>query len=161
MGQDASSCSGEIKMLALLQRVTHAQVDVDKTTIGEIKHGLLIFLGVEKQDNEKTAKRLLERILNYRIFSDEQGKMNLNVQQAEGGLLIVPQFTLPADTNKGNRPSFSSAAPPEKGETLYDYFVTLAREQYHTVATGQFGADMQVSLCNDGPVTFMLNCQEI
>jgi len=142
-------------MKALLQRVTHAQVDVDGQCIGKIDGGIMLLLGVDKGDDQAKADQLLHKVLHYRFFSDAEGKMNLNVQQAGGSVLIVSQFTLAADTRKGLRPSFSSAAPPAIGEELYDYFVTQASGQIQ-VATGQFGADMQVSLTNDGPVTFLL-----
>ncbi|EPL9570005.1 D-aminoacyl-tRNA deacylase [Providencia rettgeri] len=143
-------------MIALIQRVTHASVVVDEQTVGQIDTGLLVLLGVEKDDDEQKAKRLCEKVLGYRIFSDEQGKMNLNVQQAGGSLLVVSQFTLAADTKKGMRPSFSGGAEPEKADKLYQYFVEQSRQQGITTQTGQFAADMQVSLTNDGPVTFWL-----
>lgn len=143
-------------MKALIQRVTHADVVVDGQITGEIDQGLLVLLGIEKTDDESTADKLLNKMLNYRVFSDEQGKMNLNVAQIGGGVLVVSQFTLVADTKKGTRPGFSKGASPEQGEALYDYFVAKARALHPTVATGQFGADMKVSLLNDGPVTFML-----
>lgn len=143
-------------MKALIQRVTHADVVVDGQITGEIEQGLLVLLGIEKTDDESTADKLLNKMLNYRVFSDEQGKMNLNVAQIGGGVLVVSQFTLVADTKKGTRPGFSKGASPEQGEALYDYFVAKARALHPTVATGQFGADMKVSLLNDGPVTFML-----
>ncbi|HDN2510391.1 MULTISPECIES: D-aminoacyl-tRNA deacylase [Providencia] len=143
-------------MIALIQRVTHASVVVDEQTVGQINSGLLVLLGVEKDDDEQKAKRLCEKVLGYRIFSDEQGKMNLNVQQAGGSLLVVSQFTLAADTKKGMRPSFSGGAEPEKADKLYQYFVEQSRQHGVTTETGQFAADMQVSLTNDGPVTFWL-----
>ncbi len=143
-------------MIALLQRVLHASVTVDKKMIGEIKQGLLLFIGIEKNDNETKADRLIERFLAYRVFSDEHDKMNLSVRDINGGVLLVPQFTLAADTQKGTRPSFSSAATPELGQTLFDYVVDKTKQQYDQVATGQFAADMKVSLINDGPVTFWL-----
>ncbi|EPL6454543.1 D-aminoacyl-tRNA deacylase [Providencia rettgeri] len=143
-------------MIALIQRVTHASVVVDEKTVGQIDSGLLVLLGVEKDDDEQKAKRLCEKVLGYRIFSDEQGKMNLNVQQAGGSLLVVSQFTLAADTKKGMRPSFSGGAEPEKADKLYQYFVEQSRQQGITTQTGQFAADMKVSLTNDGPVTFWL-----
>ena len=143
-------------MKALIQRVTHADVVVDGQITGEIEQGLLVLLGIEKTDDESTADKLLNKMLNYRVFSDEQGKMNLNVAQIGGGVLVVSQFTLVADTKKGTRPGFSKGASPEQGEALYDYFVAKARALHPTVATGQFGADMKVSLLNDGPATFML-----
>ncbi|EOC3071248.1 D-tyrosyl-tRNA(Tyr) deacylase [Cronobacter malonaticus] len=143
-------------MIALIQRVTHASVRVGDEVTGEIGPGLLVLLGVEKDDDEQKANRLCERVLGYRIFSDEQGKMNLNVQQAGGSVLVVSQFTLPADTEKGLRPSFSRGAPPEQAEELYGYFVSRCRAAGMTTETGRFAADMQVSLTNDGPVTFWL-----
>lgn len=142
-------------MIGLIQRVKWAKVEVKEQIIGEIQHGLLVLLGVEKDDDESKADKLLEKVLNYRVFSDEQGKMNLNVQQAGGSLLVVSQFTLAADTNKGLRPSFSSGAAPVDAERLYDYFHQQAATKIHT-QTGKFAADMQVSLQNDGPVTFWL-----
>jgi D-tyrosyl-tRNA(Tyr) deacylase len=141
---------------ALIQRVKHASVTVDGSTIGAIDHGLLALIGVEKGDSEAEADKLLHKLLHYRVFSDDAGKMNHNLQQAEGGLLLVSQFTLAADTHKGLRPSFSSAAPPEEGQRLFHYLVDRARAAWPQVATGQFGADMQVALTNDGPVTFLL-----
>lgn len=142
-------------MIGLIQRVKWAKVEVEGQTVGEIKHGLLVLLGVEKDDDESKADKLLEKVLNYRVFSDEQDKMNLNVQQAAGSLLVVSQFTLVADTNKGLRPSFSKGASPVDAARLYDYFHQQAAMKIHT-QTGQFAADMQVSLQNDGPVTFWL-----
>jgi len=143
-------------VIGLLQRVTQASVTVDSEIVGQIGQGLLVLVGVQKQDNEQSTARLLERLLGYRVFPDDQGKMNLGLKDISGGLLLVPQFTLSADTKKGMRPSFSSAAPPQMGEELFTKLVELARQQYHDVATGIFGADMQVSLINDGPVTFIL-----
>ena len=143
-------------MIGLLQRVTHAQVDVDGKTIGSIDQGLLVLVGVERNDNQAIADRLLERLLGYRVFSDNEGKMNLSVCDIHGGLLLVPQFTLPADTRKGTRPSFTPAADPQTGRKLFDYLLTQAQSKHAPVASGQFGADMQVSLTNDGPVTFWL-----
>ncbi|ATJ81102.1 D-aminoacyl-tRNA deacylase [Halomonas beimenensis] len=143
-------------MKALIQRVRHASVTVDGRETGAIDHGLLAFIGVEKDDDETQAGRLLHKLLHYRVFPDAQDRMNLNLQQADGGLLLVSQFTLAADTRKGMRPSFSSAAPPEEGRRLFDHLVARAREAWPRVATGEFGADMQVALVNDGPVTFLL-----
>nr|WP_275437247.1 MULTISPECIES: D-aminoacyl-tRNA deacylase [unclassified Halomonas] len=140
----------------MIQRVKHANVTVDGSTIGAIDHGLLALIGVEKGDSEAEADKLLHKLLHYRVFSDDAGKMNHNLQQAQGGLLLVSQFTLAADTHKGLRPSFSSAAPPEEGQRLFHYLVDRARAAWPQVATGQFGADMQVALTNDGPVTFLL-----
>ncbi len=143
-------------MKGLIQRVTKASVVVEGETVGAIDHGILLLLGVEKADDEASADKLLKRILSYRIFPDDEGKMNLNLQQVGGGLLVVSQFTIVADTKKGTRPGFSKGASPEQGELLYEYFVRKVREIHPNVATGQFGADMKVSLLNDGPVTFML-----
>lgn len=143
-------------MIGLIQRVTEAKVEVDNSTVAQIGRGILALIGVEKQDNSATARRLAQRILQYRIFPDADGKMNLSLQDTDGELLLVPQFTLPADTRKGNRPSFSSAAPPEKGQRLFLELADLAGEIHGQVQTGVFGANMQVSLTNDGPVTFWL-----
>ena len=143
-------------MIGLLQRVTQARVDINGETVGEIDRGLLVLVGVEKQDDASRADRLLERLLGYRIFEDEQGRMNLSLHDIDGGLLLVPQFTLAADTRKGRRPSFDPAAPPALGERLFDHLLTQARAQHGQVASGQFGADMQVHLVNDGPATFWL-----
>ena len=143
-------------MRGLIQRVQFASVKVDGETVGEIGEGLLLFLGVEKGDDQVKADKLLKKVLKYRVFSDEQGKMNLGLKEADGGLLIVSQFTLVADTRKGLRPSFSSGASPEHGEAMYDYFVSRAKTLHSDVATGQFAADMKISLLNDGPVTFNL-----
>lgn len=143
-------------MIALIQRALSASVTVAGQTIGEIGPGLLILLGVEKGDDEQKAQRLCDRVLGYRIFSDENGKMNLNVQQAGGSVLVVSQFTLAADTQKGMRPSFSGGAAPAEAEQLYEHFVACCRERGLVAETGRFAADMQVSLVNDGPVTFWL-----
>jgi D-tyrosyl-tRNA(Tyr) deacylase len=143
-------------MIALLQRVSEAAVHVNGQQVGAIGAGILALVAVERNDSEAEADRLLERVLAYRIFPDSEGRMNLDLRQAGGGLLLVPQFTLAANTRKGNRPSFTSAAEPAEGERLFGYFVQQAREAYQTVATGRFGADMQVSLVNDGPVTFWI-----
>ena len=143
-------------MIGLLQRVTQARVEIADSMVGEVSKGLLVLLGVERGDTEKQADRLLERLLGYRVFEDESGRMNLSLRDIQGGMLIVPQFTLPADTQKGTRPSFTPAASPEEGERLYDYFVTQAKAAHADIAIGRFGADMQVSLTNDGPVTFWL-----
>ena len=143
-------------MQALLQRVTHASVNVNHQLLGSIKEGILVFLAIESNDTAKTADRLLDRILGYRIFSDAAGRMNLNVTEVAGGLLLIPQFTLAADTAKGMRPSFSKAAAPELAEQLFNYLVQQARNKYSQIATGKFGADMQITLCNNGPVTFLL-----
>ena len=143
-------------MIALLQRVTSAQVEVAGRITGEIGPGILALIAVVREDSEKNADRLLQRLLGYRVFADDQGRMNLSLSDLSAGLLLVPQFTLAADTRKGMRPSFTPAAPPEEGIRLFDYLVTQAQEQHHSVATGVFGADMQVALVNDGPVTFWL-----
>jgi D-tyrosyl-tRNA(Tyr) deacylase len=146
-------------MIGLLQRVSGAEVTVAGERIGSIEHGLLVLIGVERNDSEREADRLLERLLGYRVFADSADKMNLSVQDVSGGLLLVPEFTLAAETNKGTRPSFSSAATPEEGQRLFDYLVQQARAKHSPVATGQFGADMKVSLTNDGPVTFWLQAR--
>lgn len=143
-------------MKILIQRVRHAHVAVSGNTIGSIDQGILALIGVEKTDTEATADKLIHKLLNYRIFSDEHGKMNLSVSDIQGGLLLVSQFTLVADTSKGLRPGFSKGATPEQGEQLYQYVVDRCREQNEKVETGKFGADMQITLLNDGPVTFML-----
>ena len=142
-------------MIALIQRVSEAAVKVDGEVTGEINQGLLILLGVEREDDEAKAKRLMERVLTYRIFEDDDGKMNLNVQQVGGSVLVVSQFTLPADTKKGTRPGFSKGANPADAERLYDYFSDLCEAKINT-QRGRFAADMKVSLVNDGPVTFWL-----
>ncbi len=143
-------------MRGLIQRVQHAKVVVDGEVVGKIGNGLLLLLGVEKNDDQAKADKLLEKVLKYRVFSDENGKMNLGLQDAGGSLLVVSQFTIVADTRKGLRPSFSSGASPEHGEKMYHYFVSRARELHPEVSTGRFAANMEVSLLNDGPVTFML-----
>ncbi|SDK37376.1 D-aminoacyl-tRNA deacylase [Microbulbifer yueqingensis] len=143
-------------MKGLIQRVSHAKVEVEGEVVGAIDHGLLLLLGVEAVDDRASADKLLHKVLHYRVFGDEQGRMNLNVQQAGGGLLVVSQFTLVADTARGLRPSFSRGANPQQAEELYDYFVERARDLLPAVASGMFAADMQVSLSNDGPVTFLL-----
>lgn len=142
---------------ALIQRVSYAAVTVDSQVVGKINAGLLVFVGVEKQDDHTNADKLLEKLLNYRVFSDADGKMNLSLKDTAGGLLLVSQFTLAADTRKGLRPSFSSAAPPAEGERLYHYLCEKAQQQWPETATGRFAADMKVELLNDGPVTFLLS----
>ncbi|OCG48659.1 D-tyrosyl-tRNA(Tyr) deacylase [Gilliamella sp. Choc5-1] len=142
-------------MIALIQRVKKASVVVDNNIIGQINQGLLILLGVEQDDDEQKAIRLCEKVLGYRIFSDNEGKMNLNVSQANGEVLVVSQFTLAADTKKGMRPSFTKGAKPDEANRLYQFFVEQCQQKI-TTQTGQFAADMQVSLINDGPITFWL-----
>ena len=144
-------------MKILIQRVSYASVTVDQCVAGRIDRGLLAFVGVEKGDNHQIADKLLDKLLRYRVFADSEGKMNLSVSDVHGGLLLVSQFTLAADTRKGLRPSFSSAAPPAEGEALYRYLCDQAKLRHCDVATGQFGADMKVELLNDGPVTFLLD----
>jgi D-tyrosyl-tRNA(Tyr) deacylase len=143
-------------MITIIQRVIQASVTVNNKVVGEIEHGILALVAVEKEDTEQQATRLLERVLNYRIFSDENDRMNLSLRDTGGGLLLVPQFTLAANTEKGNRPSFASAAAPEQGRQLFQFLSDRAKHSYHTIACGQFGADMKVALINDGPVTFTL-----
>lgn len=147
-------------MKALLQRVSQAKVVIDGHTAGAIDHGLLVLLGVARDDHAALADQLAQRVAQYRCFSDAEGKMNLSVQDVSGGVLVVSQFTLAADTNSGRRPSFSSAAAPAQAEPLYERFVEALRGQGLYVATGRFGADMQVHLCNDGPVTFLLDTEK-
>ncbi|HBF48261.1 D-aminoacyl-tRNA deacylase [Shewanella frigidimarina] len=143
-------------MIALIQRVKRASVSVDNTIVGKIDQGLLVLLGIEREDNIEKMVKLATKVINYRVFSDEDGKMNLNLTQVGGQLLVVSQFTLAADTGKGLRPSFSCAATPEQADRLYLAFVEYCRQQGVMTQTGQFGADMQVELVNDGPVTFNL-----
>ena len=143
-------------MIGLLQRVSRAEVRVAAEVVGGIGRGLLVLVGVQQGDTETRADRLLERLLGYRVFEDEDGKMNLSLLDVGGGLLLVPQFTLAADTHKGRRPSFSSAAAPQDGARLFTYLVERARTRLGGVQSGRFGADMQVALVNEGPVTFWL-----
>ncbi len=143
-------------MIGLLQRVSEARVTVEGEVVGAIEQGLLVLLGVERGDSEAQADRLLQRLLGYRVFADSADRMNLSLSDVAGGLLLVPQFTLPADTSKGTRPSFTPAAAPDEGRRLFDYFAEQARQSHPQVATGRFGADMTVALVNDGPVTFWL-----
>lgn len=143
-------------MKCLLQRVRAASVRVDDHIVGEIQQGLLVFLGLERQDSETELARMAERLLGYRVFADAEGRMNLSVRDIAGEVLLVSQFTLAADTRKGMRPGFSTAAAPDVAEPLFQAFVSLVAESGLKVETGQFGADMQVSLTNDGPVTFLL-----
>jgi D-tyrosyl-tRNA(Tyr) deacylase len=143
-------------MIGLLQRVRQAQIEIGGERVAVIGAGLLILVGVQQKDTEATADRLLERLLGYRVFADASGKMNLNIRQTGGELMLVPQFTLAADTNSGMRPGFSTAASPAAGKLLFEYLLQQARSQQLRVAGGQFGEDMQVTLVNDGPVTFWL-----
>lgn len=143
-------------MIGLLQRVSEAKVEVGGRVVGSIPAGLLVLVGVQRGDAEENAERLLDRLLTYRVFADEAGKMNRSLRDIGGGLLLVSQFTLAADTRSGTRPGFSPAAPPDEGRRLFDHLVRYAHEQYGHVATGEFGAHMSVSLINDGPVTFWL-----
>jgi D-tyrosyl-tRNA(Tyr) deacylase len=143
-------------VISIIQRVREARVDIGDKTIGAIGQGLLVLVCAERGDSEVQADKLLAKLLKLRIFSDEAGKMNRSVQDVAGGLLLVSQFTLAADTSGGNRPSFTNAAAPDDGRRLYDYFVAQARRAHPTVATGEFAADMQVHLVNDGPVTIPL-----
>lgn len=147
-------------MLTLIQRVTEAQVRVDGEVIGAIGPGILALIGITPDDTVAEAQRLLQRILGYRIFADDQGRMNLDLRQRGGGLLLVPQFTLAADTRKGLRPGFSTAAAPAVAQPLFEALVAEARSQHPQVACGRFGANMQVALVNDGPVTFLLHSGE-
>ena len=147
-------------MIALIQRVSEAKVVVNNKNIAEIQQGVLAFIGIEKDDSTIQASRLVDKILSYRIFADKEGKMNLSVQDIKGGLLLVPQFTLAADTQKGCRPGFSSAAAPALGEKLFNEFIKQAKNKYQYIETGQFGEDMKVSLLNDGPVTFWLQANK-
>ena len=144
-------------MIGLVQRVTSAHVSVASETVGAIEAGIVALVGVVRDDSEGNADRLLERILGYRIFPDERGRMNVSLREMGGGLLLVPQFTLAADTDKGTRASFTPAAPPDLGKRLFDYLVERAQSSYPIVKSGIFGADMQVALVNDGPVTFWLS----
>ena len=143
-------------MIGLLQRVVSARVDVENSVIGAIDSGLLVLVGVQKEDTEAKADRLLERLLGYRVFADDEGRMNRSLRDIDGGLLLVPQFTLAADTKKGTRPGFSTAAPPAEGKRLFNYLLQQAKAIFPKVEAGLFGADMRVHLVNDGPVTFWL-----
>ena len=144
-------------MIGLIQRVSQANVTVAGEVIGEIGNGMLVLLGVEKKDGDEEIEKLANKLCRYRMFNDEDGKMNLNIEQVGGEFLVVSQFTLVADTQKGNRPGFSRGASPEHGEAIYKKFVNALKNKGMTVATGEFGADMQVGLINDGPVTFQFN----
>lgn len=143
-------------MIGLLQRVSQASVSIEQQCVASIGTGLLVLVGVEKHDDNASASKLLNKILGYRVFSDTHGRMNHSLQDIRGELLLVPQFTLAADTRKGLRPSFSNAAPPTQGEALFKYLLDEAQTQIGAVESGRFGADMQISLVNDGPVTFWL-----
>lgn len=143
-------------MIGLLQRVTQARVETGGELLGEIGQGLLVLVGVERGDTQAEADRLLERLLAYRVFADADGRMNRSLRDVGGGLLLVPQFTLAADTSRGNRPGFTTAAAPDDGRRLFGYIAQQARRAHAPVATGRFGADMQLALVNDGPVTFWL-----
>lgn len=154
--QIAAGPCGEFRVIGLLQRVAHASVAVDGTVVGKIERGLLVLVGVQKGDSEREADRLLERLLTYRVFADDEGRMNRSLTDISGGLLLVSQFTLAADTRKGTRPGFSPAAEPDIGRRLFEYMTASARARHSTVETGVFGANMQVTLVNDGPVTFWL-----
>jgi D-tyrosyl-tRNA(Tyr) deacylase len=143
-------------MIALIQRVKYANVEVAGLQVGAIGQGLLVFVAVQPNDSEQSIERMAERLLGYRVFEDADGKMNLSVQAVQGGVLLVSQFTLAADTDSGMRPSFTTAAKPEQARHGFDVLVKLVRQKYKQVETGQFGANMQISLLNDGPVTFWL-----
>lgn len=143
-------------MLTVIQRVSYGRVEVDSQTIGSIENGIVALIAIEKGDTLINAKKLLKRLLNYRIFDDENGKMNRSLIDINGGVLLIPQFTLAADTKKGNRPSFASSAPPSVAQPLFEKLCELAQSEHDHVSTGQFGADMNVSLCNIGPITFTL-----
>ena len=143
-------------MIGLIQRVSEASVVIEGQQVAAINTGIMLLLGVEKEDNAQKADRLLQRVLNYRIFPDDQGRMNCSLSDKSHELLIVPQFTLPADTRKGNRPGFSTAASPALGQALFDHFCTAAQQKMGVLHCGRFSADMKVSLINDGPVTFWL-----
>jgi len=145
-----------VLMIALLQRVSEASVSIDGDIVGQIGTGLCVLIGVQPHDNEQTAQKLVDKLLGYRVFPDDQGRMNLDVKQAGAQVLLVPQFTLAADTSQGRRPGFSTAAKPAMAENLFSVFCTKAASQISEVQTGQFGADMKVALINDGPVTFWL-----
>ena len=144
-------------MITLLQRVSEARVDVAAATIAQIGQGILVLVGVQADDDESSARCCVDRMLNYRVFADPDGKMNLSLVDIEGGLLLVPQFTLAANTKKGRRPSFTSAASPQHGKRIFDAMIEYARTNFDPVACGQFGSDMKVHLVNDGPVTFILD----
>ena len=144
-------------MITLLQRVSEASVNIDSITVGSIGQGILVLVGVQADDDAAVAQAFVERLLNYRVFADADGKMNLSLKDIDGGLLLVPQFTLAANTKKGRRPSFTSAASPAHGQQIFELMLEYARGAHPTVAGGRFGADMKVNLTNDGPVTFILD----
>jgi len=144
-------------LITLLQRVSEASVSIEGKCIADIDKGILVFVGIQTSDSEEIAGKFVSRLLNYRVFSDSKGKMNLSLLDVQGSLLLVPQFTLAANTRKGRRPSFASAAPPAQAELIYQTMIDAARNSYPKVKSGQFGADMQVKLVNDGPVSFILN----
>ncbi|HKM36693.1 MAG TPA: D-aminoacyl-tRNA deacylase [Thiopseudomonas sp.] len=143
-------------MKALLQRVSQASVSIEDVEVARIADGLLVFVGIEPDDNQQSAEKMLHKLLNYRVFADEQDRMNKSLTDTQGGLLLVSQFTLAADTRSGLRPGFSTAAAPAQAEELFNQLVAMAQQRHHLVQTGQFAADMQVQLTNDGPVTFLL-----
>ncbi len=145
-------------MKALIQRVSRSQVEVDAKIVGEINQGLLVFIGIEKNDEKPQIDKMIDRLLTYRVFYDADDKMNLSVADVNGEILVVSQFTLAADTKSGTRPGFSTAKAPDKAKILYDYFLEKISLQHAKVQSGEFGADMQVSLTNNGPVTFLLSC---
>ncbi len=145
-------------MKALIQRVSNAKVEVNAAVIGEIKQGLLVFIGIEKNDEKPQIDKIIKRLLSYRVFYDDQDKMNLSVADVNGGVLLVSQFTLAADTHSGTRAGFSTAKPPGEARHLYEYLLAQLSRQHSLVQSGEFGADMQVTLTNDGPVTFLLSC---
>lgn len=143
-------------MLSVIQLVTHADVRVEGEIIGAIQKGIVALIGIEKSDTMQEADKLFSKIMGFRIFPDEEGKTNLSLRDVQGGLLLIPQFTLVAETTKGTRPGFSLGMPPQEGRILFDYFLNYAKRNYQQVAGGSFGAYMQVNLCNDGPMTFIL-----
>lgn len=143
-------------MICLIQRACHGKVEIDGHTVGQIGYGMVVLVGFERQDTDSTLEKMAHKLLHYRLFADEQDRMNLNIQQIAGEILLVPQFTLAADTRKGLRPNFTPAAPPEVAAAYFDQFVEQVTARWPKVTCGQFGANMQVSLCNDGPVTFWL-----
>ena len=156
IAQGRPAPGGSRRVLALLQRVTNARVEVAGEAVGQIGPGLLVLVGVQPADGPQQATRMAERLLGYRVFDDADGRMNLSLADTGGGLLLVPQFTLAADTDRGRRPSFTSAAEPKHAQAVFDELVAVAQRQHTFVASGRFGAHMQVSLTNDGPVTFLL-----